>query len=205
MVSLCAGALPLPHVRRLDFPARWVRARFEPLPTCISGARNRGRRVVVVSSCLEQPAPPPAQPRPRPPPRPLPPPPRPPSAASAASGVVRSAGCDTHRPLLRMPRLDLDLVEADAAVPQQGRGRTYLDTKSPTRRYSSGSPTGTLPGGTWHILIPGDDVALDGRGGQRCRAARLHVRARRRGLVWDQRSLHYVSRRPDAERVPCDD
>ena len=29
------GALPLPHMRRLDFPARWVRARFEPLP--ISG------------------------------------------------------------------------------------------------------------------------------------------------------------------------
>ena len=35
MVSLCAGALPLPRMRRLDFPARWVMARFEPLP--ISG------------------------------------------------------------------------------------------------------------------------------------------------------------------------
>ena len=28
VLSLCAGALPLPHMWRLDFPAWWVRARF---------------------------------------------------------------------------------------------------------------------------------------------------------------------------------
>jgi hypothetical protein len=40
VVSLCTRASRpatshLPHMRRLDFPAWWVRARFEPLP--ISG------------------------------------------------------------------------------------------------------------------------------------------------------------------------
>ena len=35
--------LPLPHMRRrLDFPARWVRARFEPLPKSQGARVGRG-------------------------------------------------------------------------------------------------------------------------------------------------------------------
>ena len=41
--------LPLPHMRRrLDFPARWVRARFEPLPESQGARVGRGVTCLVV-------------------------------------------------------------------------------------------------------------------------------------------------------------